>query len=189
MRKLIFTLIILYSFFILRADSFECKSSFVSENKRYELRIIDTISVHNKSNTSLGNSTRYIWGVIDKKEDTLMYQVKIDGLIRKAVSICNEGRYIIVLNNWGIVPLNRLEVLSFYDKDKLIKSYCLGDLMTDLKNLKETITHWSWCYSGFGINEHEGCYKLITHEFRSVNFNLRGEIIFDKILKKDTDSK
>lgn len=79
----------------------------------------------------------------------------------------------------NLVPLEspgEVEILAFWRRGELVRSYRLRELVTDLRSLERTASHFHWGrYQGFDADGH---FRLETVEQRTLVFDARtGELL------------
>lgn len=175
------------------ADQQRIRYSFKSLNSRYELKPCDTLFSDNKIYTdSIYNSKtktyyktsysypdRYYWGLYDTQTKQKLYTIKNDSLFiefRTAV-ISNDGQNIVIVDDYSSgFGYKGFEIMTFYEKDKLIKRLKLGDLIQNMCALSYSVSHMTWCSRDFDFNDRNEI-KIKTYEFYHYTFNKNGELL------------
>jgi hypothetical protein len=176
------------------ADEPRVRTSFKSSNNKFELKPISTISdktVHydtilnsrtNKKEVySYSNCDDYKWGLFDKSRNSMVYSINKEWIATKSVIISDDGKYIVIIDDWGGLPFKDIEVLCFFENGTYKKGYTLGELVNNLKNTSSSVSHYKWCFNDFGIIDSLDNFELMTYELQIFHFDLRGNLIF-KIL-------
>lgn len=182
------------------ADQPRIRYSFKSQNLKYELKPCDTIFSDNKiytdstfdkrTNTYIKSSysypDRYYWGLYDTETNQKLYTIKNDTLSiqMKTAIISNDGQNIVIIDDYsGGFALQELEILTFYERDKKIKSIKLGEMLENMCSVSYSVSHMTWCSSDFKFN-HRNEFIINTYEFYNYTFDENG-----KILSKKSDEK
>jgi hypothetical protein len=176
------------------ADSSRLRYSFKSSNGYFELRPSDTLFSDNKvySDTiQLENNETYIstytypdhyyWGLYDVRTNEKLYTIKNEELFIefKTALISDDGKYIVIIDDYsGGIALPCLEVVHFYEADKLVKTLNLGDLLGNMCSTSYSISHMMWC-SKFKFNQ-ENNFEIDTYDFYHYTFDLKGNLIEKK---------
>lgn len=190
------TFIFILTFLFLQktfADQPRTRYSFKSLNSRYELKPSDTLFSDNKvytdsiydsktktySTTSYSYPDRYYWGLYDTQTKQKLYTIKNDSLFIefKTAVISNDGQNIVIVDDYsGAFGYKRFEIMTFYEKDKLIKRLSLGDLIQNMCALSYSVSHMTWCSRDFDFNDRNEI-TIKTHEFYKYTFNKNGELL------------
>jgi len=184
------------------ADECRPRKSFTSQNKNYELRIIDTIidrttpydtiiipNTKKKVIYQKYRNDQYIWGLIKKSNDSLLYKIVKKYIECKAVFVSNNGKYIVIVDDFVSIPHKSSEVLCFYENGNCIRSYNLGELLSSLKNGTSTYgLNFLWCLENKNINEEFDCFELTTYELQIYHFRLNGELVSKTLTKYITEN-
>lgn len=199
-------LLFIFCFFVisytLLADSCYPRKSYYSQNKNYELRIIDTIidttspydtmiipKTKEKFIYQKCRNDKYIWGLIDKTSDSLLYTLIKDNFLCKKVLVSNDGNYVVIIDDFVSRPYKSEEVLFFYEKGNCVKSYKLGELVSNLKNGSTTYgLHYHWCLRNLNINEESNFFELTTYELQMYQFSLNGGMLSKTLSKYITEN-
>ncbi|MDL2141952.1 hypothetical protein QQY79_05430 [Flavobacterium tructae] len=175
------------------ADQPRTRYSFKSLNSRYELKPSDTLFSDNKIytdsiydsetktyyKTSYSYPDRYYWGLYDTQTKQKLYTIKNDSLFIefKTAVISNDGRNIVIVDDYSAgFGYKGFEIMTFYEKDKLIKHLKLGDLIQNMCALSYSVSHMTWCSRDFDFNDRNEI-KIKTHEFYNYTFDKNGELL------------
>ncbi len=190
--KILYSLLMFCFVHQVYADQPRMTFSFKSKNERFELRPCDTIFSDNKlytdsiynsvtknyQKTSYSYPDRYYWGLYDKQTDQKLYTIKNDSLfieMRTAV-ISDDGQNIIIIDDFsGAYGIKQFEMVTFYQRDELIKILTLGDLLDSMCSVTYSTSHMRWC-SYFGFNDKEE-FTIKTYEFYHYTFNKKGILL------------
>jgi hypothetical protein len=196
---------ILLTFFILLlvqsalADQPRLRYSFKSTNGYFELRPSDTIFSVNKVYTdSIFNSKtkeyfvssysypdRYYWGLYDLRTNEKLYTIKNDSLYieTKTARISENGEHIIVVDDYsGGFGFPNFEVVHFYEKEELVKTLTLGDLLDNMCSVTYSVSHMRWCFDFNFLNDNS--FQIETYEYYNYQFDSNGVLI-----KKTSDER
>ena len=76
----------------------------------------------------------------------------------RSIYISDSGRHLAIeYGGLNLVPLdstNSLEILSFWDSGKKVRSVSLGEIVPDRSILKRTVSHYAWRTS-IGVNHRD----------------------------------
>ncbi|GGF13781.1 hypothetical protein [Flavobacterium limi] len=167
--------------------------SFKSPNLRFELKPCDTIFSDKKVYTdsiydsktktyyvsSYSYPDRYYWGLYDLQTKQKLYTIKNDSLFieMKTAVISDDGQNVVFIDDYsGGFAFKGIEIMTFYEKDNLIKSLKLGELIQNLCAVTYSVSHMTWCSSNFEFNDKKEI-TLETFEFYKYTFNKNGELI------------
>lgn len=198
--KTFFFIITFLCFQITFADSPRIRYSFKSKNSRFELKPCDTIFSDKKVYTdsifdsktktyfksSYSYPDRYYWGLYDTQTKQKLYTIKNDSLFieMKTAVISDDGQNIVIIDDYaGGIAYKGFEMVTFYEKDKLMKSIKLGELIQNMCSVSYSVSHMTWCSRYFEFNERKEI-TIKTFEFYNYTFNKDGELI-----NKESDEK
>ena len=92
-----------------------------------------------------------------------------------SVRIKQDGRHLVRLGPWASV-LEDLAV-EFYDRDQLLKSYRIAQLIKDPDKLSHSVSHFEW-YTEMAFDDRRGILRIKTLDGQLLFFSLEnGEII------------
>jgi hypothetical protein len=185
------------------ADQPRLTFSFKSKNSRFELKPSDTIfsdktiyfdSIYNsKENkydkTSYTIPDKYHWGLYDTETKQKLYTITNDSLYieSKTVEISNDGQHIVIIDDYGFpLAYKNFEVVTFYHKDKLVKTLKLGDLLDNMCSVCYSVSHMTWCSSSTFNDKSE--FEISTYEYYHYTFSDKGDLIkkqSDDLIKAD----
>lgn len=186
------------------ADQPRIRYSFKSQNLKFELKPCDTIFSENKiytdstfdkrTNTYIKSTysypDRYYWGLYDTETNQKLYTIKNDTLSiqMKTAIISNDGQNIAIIDDYsGGFAIQELEILTFYERDKKIKSIKLGEILDNMCSVTYSASHMHWCTSNFKFNARNE-FSINTNEFYIYTFDKNGQIvskISDKNINED----
>lgn len=191
--RIFFLIITLFTIQTLFADTPRIRYSFKSKNSRFELKPCDTIfsdkKVYNDSifdentksylKTSYSHPDRYYWGLYDTQTNEKRYTIKNDSLFieMKTAVISDDGQNIVIIDDYsGGLAHKEFEMITFYERDQLMKRIKLGDLLENMCAVSYSVSHMTWCFRNFDFNERKE-FTLKTFEFYNYTFNKSGELI------------
>jgi hypothetical protein len=191
--RTIFLIITFFCFQNTFADQPRLRYQFKSQNSKFELKPCDTLFSDKKvytdsiydSNTktyfksSYSYPDRYYWGLYDTETKQKLYTIKNDSLFieTKTAIISNDGQNIVIIDDYtGGFGYKGFEIITFYEKDKLIKRLHLGDLIQNMCSVSYSVSHMTWCSRDFEFNESNEI-TIKTFEFYNYTFNKNGELI------------
>lgn len=183
------------------ADQPRVRYLFKSKNSKFELKPCDTLfsdkkvfhdSIYDSNTksyikTSYSYPDRYYWGLYDTETKQKLYTIKNDSLFieTKTAIISNDGQNIVIIDDYsGGFGYSGNEIMTFYEKDKLIKRINLGILIQNMCSVSYSVSHMTWCSRDFEFNEKNEI-TIKTFEFFNYTFNKNGELInreSDKLL-------
>ncbi|MBK0404445.1 hypothetical protein I5M27_15710 [Adhaeribacter sp. BT258] len=188
-------LILIFLFFWLTpygfADQGIYRSSFKSNNGKYEFRIIDQKSEKRKDESGWEYEIvlETTWGLFNSQTNKQLYNFKGD-FTSKTALISNNGKYIIVVDDYSEAsPTDSLVVLEFFTEGKPTISYSLGQLLCSAKNISTSASHFKW-FSDSDFLAHKDQWSFHSFEFRKLNFDIKtGKLIrseLDPVINKSS---
>lgn len=189
----ILLIILLFCLQKMFADQPRIRYSFKSQNLKFELKPCDTIFSDNKiytdstfdkrTNTYIKSTysypDRYYWGLYDTETNQKLYTIKNDTLSiqMKTAIISNDGQNIVIIDDYsGGFALQEFEILTFYQRDKKIKSIKLGEILENMCSVTYSVSHMRWCSSDFKFNDLNE-FSINTNEFYIYTFDKNGQIV------------
>ncbi len=197
--RLVITFIILFIIQNVLADQPRLRYSFKSSNGYFELKPSDTIFSDNKIYTdsiynsktkkydvsSYSYSDKYYWGLYDLRTNKKLFTKKNDSLFieAKTALISDNGKQIIVVDDFsGGFGFQNFEVVHFYEKNKLVKTLTLGELLDNMCSVSYSVSHMTWCFN-FNFTQNNS-FEIKTYEYFNYRFDLKGNLI-----NKTSDSR
>jgi hypothetical protein len=167
------------------ADEPRYRSSFTSKNGLYELRLLRTdsaASIVTSSGERLHPSI-YTWGVFATltRHQLYSFQEKNDLITSKTALISNDGNSLAVLDDWSAaVPWYKLDVLTFYERGRLIRSYTLGDFLCSCGSISSSVSHFDWL-SSYRFSPFPNTLTIATFELNTFVFDItNGQLLTKK---------
>jgi len=202
--RILLTLIALLTFKSVLADQPRLRYSFKSANGYFELKPSDTIfsdnkvykdSIYNPKTKEYYISTytypdKYYWGLYDLRTSKKLYTIKNDSLFieTKTARISENGENVIIVDDYsGGFGVPNFEVVHFYEKNKLIKTLTLGELLDNMCSVSYSTSHMRWNFD-FNFSKNK-LFEIKTYEFYTYTYDLNGNLIKKKsdIRIKDED--
>lgn len=176
---------------IARADQPRQNFSFKSNNNLFELKPSDTIfadkTVHMDTIYTSDNdyylytytkADNYVWSVYDLSNNRILYSIYNENIriASKTALISNDGQYVIIVDDYSSgYGFHDLEIAYIYNRDILVKTFLLGDLLNSLCNVSYSISHMRWCNRASISSDNK--IEIETNEFYTYRINTSGEIV------------
>ena len=158
------------------SDEMRYTMSFTSENDRYTFRLR---GYEENSFPDLNNEE---WEMLDNETGRIQFSVE-GSFVFLTVYVADDGKHFVAVDDFSMEDYKTADVLWFYDKDKLVKTYSLKDLLNDVTNISQSVSHFDWCFSPSLEDKN---FYLKTYELKNICFDIRtGKVkksFYDEIL-------
>lgn len=91
------------------------------------------------------------------------------------VHLANDGRHLVREGPWASEPTD--EAVSFFEDGKLLKTYQVNELVSDMSKVRRSVSHFEW-ENGFVLDDASQTLTISTLERKRLKFDLAtGELI------------
>ena len=102
------------------------------------------------------------------------------------VHLANDGRHLVREGPWASKPTD--EAVSFFEDGRLLKSYQINELVSDISNVRRSVSHFEW-ENGFVLEDASQTLTISAFDGKTLKFNVAtGELITGPISEEPKPS-
>ena len=189
--KIILLCFCLFALKIVNADQPRQIFSFKSSNNLFELKPSDTIfadktvymdTIYTTEKDyylyTYTHADNYVWSLYDLSNNKILYSIYNENIriASKTALISNDGQFVVIVDDYSSgYGFHDLEIAYLYNRDILVKTFLLGDLLNSLCNVSYSISHMRWCNRASISSDNR--IEIETNEFYTYQINTSGEIV------------
>lgn len=181
-----------YTFLLLIIICFRCyadepryKSEFKSNNGIYTLKVSEMGKeiIKIESESYVKHSERK-WGLYKLPNKNPLYEIP-GPISEKSAYISDDGRYVIVINDWPPEQVNdSLELILIYANGNLLESYSLSEIYGCGYNISSSVSYFSWSFNDIKVDFSSNTLSFKTYELVNFSINISNGKLIERTLDK-----